>query len=107
MLQSPLHVHVPSNPISIGLKDTNSQSAIELLMSQPTLLENLRKAHQGNYGIILSLLGCLDHGLRAKKLVDKVIDTGVYSRSTKEASSFTPSCHSRSSDEFTRRNFNI
>ncbi|KAF5359127.1 hypothetical protein D9756_003293 [Leucocoprinus leucothites] len=57
------------------LKDTNSQSAIELLMSQPTLLENLRKAHQGNYGIILSLLGCLDHGLRAKKLVDKVIDT--------------------------------
>ena len=74
---------MPSNPISIGLKDTNSQSAIELLMSQPTLLENLRKAHQGNYGIILSLLGCLDHGLRAKKLVDKVIDTGVYSRSTK------------------------
>lgn len=57
------------------LKDTKSQSAIELLMSQPTLLENLRKAHQGNYGIILSLLGCLDHGLRAKKLVDKVIDT--------------------------------
>ncbi|KAJ3567855.1 hypothetical protein NP233_g6086 [Leucocoprinus birnbaumii] len=57
------------------LKDTNSQSAIELLMSQPTLLESLRKAHQGNYGIILSLLGCLDHGLRAKKLVDKVIDT--------------------------------
>ena len=29
----------------------------------------------GNYGIILSLLGCLDHGLKAKKLVDKVIDS--------------------------------
>ncbi|KXN91655.1 Paladin [Leucoagaricus sp. SymC.cos] len=57
------------------LKNTNSQSAIELLMSQPTLLESLRKAHQGNYGVILSLLGCLDHGLRAKKLVDKVIET--------------------------------
>jgi hypothetical protein len=61
-----------------GLKDTNSQSAIELLMSQPALLENLRKAHQGNYGIILSLLGCLDHGLRAKKLVDKAIDSGRF-----------------------------
>ena len=44
-------------------------------MSQPVLLENLRKAHQGNYGIILSLLGCLDHGLQAKRLVDRVIDT--------------------------------
>lgn len=29
----------------------------------------------GNYGVILSLLGCLDHGLRAKKLVDRVIDS--------------------------------
>ncbi|KAG2117755.1 inositol hexakisphosphate-domain-containing protein [Suillus clintonianus] len=52
----------------------HSQSVIALLMAQPTLLENLRKAHQGNYGVILSLLGCLDHGLRAKRLVDRVID---------------------------------
>ncbi|KAG1726694.1 inositol hexakisphosphate-domain-containing protein [Suillus paluster] len=52
----------------------HSQSVIALLMAQPTLLENLRKAHQGNYGVILSLLGCLDHGLQAKKLVDRVID---------------------------------
>lgn len=28
----------------------------------------------GNYGVILSLLGCLEHGVKAKKLVDKVID---------------------------------
>ncbi|KAG1855369.1 hypothetical protein DFJ58DRAFT_786310 [Suillus subalutaceus] len=42
----------------------HSQSVIALLMAQPTLLENLRKAHQGNYGVILSLLG----------LVDRVID---------------------------------
>jgi len=53
-------------------------------MSQPTLLENLRKAHQGNYSLILGLLGCLDDGLRAKKLVDKVIDTSPYSHSMKE-----------------------
>ncbi|OJA21653.1 hypothetical protein AZE42_09324 [Rhizopogon vesiculosus] len=52
----------------------HSQSVIALLMAQPTLLESLRKAHQGNYGVILSLLGCLDDGLQAKKLVDRVID---------------------------------
>ncbi|KAF8825263.1 hypothetical protein HHX47_DHR7000589 [Lentinula edodes] len=46
----------------------------KLLISEPTLLENLRKAHMGNYGIILSLLGCLDDGLQAKRLVDRVID---------------------------------
>lgn len=58
--------------------DLHSQSAIALLMSQPVLLENLRKAHQGNYGVILSLLGCLDHGFQAKKLVDRVIDTCTF-----------------------------
>ncbi|KAJ7707320.1 inositol hexakisphosphate-domain-containing protein [Mycena rosella] len=56
------------------LQNRNSQSAIELLMAQPALLDNLRKAHMGSYGVILSLLGCLDHGLRAKRLVDRVID---------------------------------
>ncbi|KAK7031228.1 hypothetical protein VNI00_013644 [Paramarasmius palmivorus] len=57
------------------LQEPASHSAIELLMTNPTLLENLRKAFMGNYGIILSLLGCLDHGVQAKKLVDKVIDS--------------------------------
>ncbi|KAJ8072928.1 hypothetical protein PM082_016488 [Marasmius tenuissimus] len=56
------------------LPETASLSAMELLMSNPTLLENLRKAHLGNYGIILSLLGCCEQGVQAKKLVDKVID---------------------------------
>lgn len=59
--------------------DLQSQSVIALLMAQPTLLESLRKAHQGNYGVILSLLGCLDHGLQAKKLVDRVIDACRFS----------------------------
>ncbi len=63
----------------IGLPDKNSQSAVELLMSQYSLLDNLRKVHMGNYGIILSLLGCLDHGLQAKKLVDRVIDASTLS----------------------------
>ncbi|KZT67481.1 hypothetical protein DAEQUDRAFT_729142 [Daedalea quercina L-15889] len=57
------------------LETKNSQTAIELLLTQPTLLDSLRKAHMGNYGIILSLLGCLDHGLKSKKLVDRVIDS--------------------------------
>lgn len=57
------------------METKNSQTAIELLLTQPTLLESLRKAHMGNYGIILSLLGCLDHGLKSKKLVDRVIDS--------------------------------
>ncbi|KAF8150729.1 inositol hexakisphosphate-domain-containing protein [Crassisporium funariophilum] len=56
------------------LQSNNTHSAIELLMTQPTLLENLRKAHLGNYSVILSLLGCLDHGLQAKRLVDRVVD---------------------------------
>jgi hypothetical protein len=60
-----------------GLQNKNSQSAIELLMLRPALLENLRKAHMGNYGVILSLLGCLDRGLQAKKLVDRVIDAST------------------------------
>lgn len=59
---------------NMPLLDLQSQSAIGLLTSQPVLLENLRKAHQGNYGVILSLLGCLDNGLQAKKFVDRVID---------------------------------
>ncbi|KAG8928388.1 hypothetical protein FRC01_006011 [Tulasnella sp. 417] len=57
-----------------GLQDHDSRSAIELLMSQPALMESLRKAHQGTYSLILGLLGCLDHGPDAKKLVDRVID---------------------------------
>lgn len=63
-----------------ALQDGNTHSAIELLMNHPSLLENLRKAHMGNYGIILSLLGCLDDGQQAKKLVDRVIDDGETNR---------------------------
>ncbi|KAF8577784.1 hypothetical protein K439DRAFT_1417887 [Ramaria rubella] len=57
------------------LHGTHSNSAIEMLLSHPSLMDNLRKASHGNYGIILSLLGCLDNGLSAKRLVDKVIDS--------------------------------
>ena len=62
----------------LGLESNDAQSAIELLITQPTLLENLRKAHLGNYSVVLSLLGCLDGGLQAKKLVDRVIDASMF-----------------------------
>jgi len=57
-----------------GLSSQNSASAIELLVSQPTLQHNLVKALNGNYQIVLSLLGCIDKGLRVKQLVDRVIN---------------------------------
>ncbi|KAG7451357.1 uncharacterized protein BT62DRAFT_942232 [Guyanagaster necrorhizus] len=66
------------------LQDKNSQSATELLITRPTLLENLRRAHMGNYGIILSLLGCLDQGLQAKKLVDRIIDAADHVTNLRE-----------------------
>jgi hypothetical protein len=45
-----------------------------MLLTQPGLLDNLRKGFLGNYSPILSLLGCLDNGFEAKKLADRVID---------------------------------
>ncbi|KAJ7858023.1 hypothetical protein B0H14DRAFT_3636762 [Mycena olivaceomarginata] len=65
-LDAYLRVIRAMDPLLMCLQNRNSQSAIELLMTQPALLDNLRKARMGNYGIILSLLGCLDHGLQAK-----------------------------------------
>ncbi|KAL7424934.1 hypothetical protein Q5752_000621 [Cryptotrichosporon argae] len=50
-------------------------SAVELLASHPNLLEQMRKAHMGNYQIVLSLLSSLDHGRHIKRLVDTIIDS--------------------------------
>ncbi|PAV16188.1 metal ion binding oxidoreductase [Pyrrhoderma noxium] len=57
-----------------SLQSQYAVSAVELLLADPALMDNLRKAHMGNYGVILSLLGCLDHGATAKRLADRVID---------------------------------
>jgi len=45
-----------------------------MLLTQPGLLDNLRKGYLGNYSPILSLLGCLDEGFEAKRLADRAID---------------------------------
>jgi hypothetical protein len=50
-------------------------SAVDLLAAQPNLLEQLRKAHMGNYQIVLALLSSLDNGREIKRLVDDVIDS--------------------------------
>lgn len=42
---------------------------------QPSLLDNLSRAVRGNYGIVLSLLGCLDDGTLSKKIADAVVDS--------------------------------
>lgn len=57
------------------MSSKHPKSAIDLLATQPTLLEQLRKAHMGNYQVVLSLLSSLDHGRQMKRLVDQVIDT--------------------------------
>jgi len=64
-----------SDTIVLGLQKDYSSAAIEWLLAHPAQTDNLRKAAHGNYGIILSLLGCLENGLAVKRLVDKVIDS--------------------------------
>lgn len=70
-----------------GLEGQHSVSAIELLLGNPTLMENLRKSLMGSYGVILSLLGCLDHGAASKRLVDLVIDNCEYAETNVQVTS--------------------
>jgi len=63
-----------TQPSSTSSAGTPSANLISLLITHPTLLDSLRKAYLGNYGVILSLLGCLEDGLGTKRVVDRVID---------------------------------
>ncbi|THU84968.1 hypothetical protein K435DRAFT_783557 [Dendrothele bispora CBS 962.96] len=73
--QSPFTLPSPNVPSSSSSSSsTSSANLITLLITHPTLLDSLRKAYLGNYGVILSLLGCLEDGLGAKRVVDKVVD---------------------------------
>ncbi|ODO07006.1 hypothetical protein I350_04372 [Cryptococcus amylolentus CBS 6273] len=58
-----------------NLPSKHPSTAIDLLTSQPALLEQLCKAHMGSYQIVLSLLSSLDQGKQMKHLVDAVIDS--------------------------------
>ncbi|ORX37949.1 inositol hexakisphosphate-domain-containing protein [Kockovaella imperatae] len=58
-----------------NLPSVHPSTAIDLLSAHPQLLEQLRRAHMGNYQIVLSLLSSLDHGRQMKQLVDQIIDS--------------------------------
>ncbi|WVQ79454.1 hypothetical protein IAT38_001552 [Cryptococcus sp. DSM 104549] len=58
-----------------NLPSKHPHTAIDLLTTQPVLLEQLRKAYMGSYQIVLSLMSILDHGKQMKHLVDAVIDS--------------------------------
>lgn len=60
--------------LNVSLSTRDSQSTIEILLSNPALLESLRKANSGDYGIIRQLAGLLDEGLENKAIVDVAID---------------------------------
>ncbi|UZJ54516.1 hypothetical protein CBS101457_003836 [Exobasidium rhododendri] len=52
----------------------SSRTGVEVLLSQPRLLDALRSAKDGNYGVIRQLVGLLDDGEESKKAVDMAID---------------------------------
>ncbi|OXH32476.1 hypothetical protein J008_03246 [Cryptococcus neoformans] len=58
-----------------NLPSKHPSTAIDLLTTQPTLLDQLCRAHMGSYQIVLSLLSSLDQGKPMKQLVDAVIDS--------------------------------
>jgi protein-tyrosine phosphatase len=61
--------------LSQALSEAHSpNSAVELLLSQPLLLDALRSAKEGNYGVIRQLVGLLDDGEESKIAVDMAID---------------------------------
>lgn len=53
---------------------SNQHLALNILLSQPQMLESLRRAVEGDYDMILNLLSCLDSGSANKELVDAAID---------------------------------
>ncbi|KAH7106320.1 inositol hexakisphosphate-domain-containing protein [Auriculariales sp. MPI-PUGE-AT-0066] len=57
-----------------SLSSNSPQNAIEILLTLPPLMDSLRKALLGNYGVVLSLIGCIDNGLETKRVVDEAVD---------------------------------
>ncbi|WFD36790.1 hypothetical protein MCUN1_003679 [Malassezia cuniculi] len=56
------------------LSTANTQGAIASLLARPELMDTLRHANSGDYGVIRQLCGLLDNGLERKVVVDKAID---------------------------------
>lgn len=49
-------------------------NVLQMLMTQPQVLENLRLSVDGDYDIILNLLSCLEAGKSSKSLADAAIN---------------------------------
>ena len=60
--------------LNSGIPSSNQHIALNMLLAQPQMLENLRRAVEGDYDVILSLLSCLDAGQANKALADAAID---------------------------------
>ena len=60
--------------LNSGVPSSNQHMALNMLLAQPQMLENLRRAVEGDYDVILSLLSCLDAGQANKALADAAID---------------------------------
>lgn len=61
--------------LSNSLSDVGgSHTAVEVLLYQPLLLNSLRSARNGDYGVIGQLVGLLDQGDYNKRIVDKAIN---------------------------------
>lgn len=70
--------------LNVSLSTRDSQSTIEILLSNPALLESLRKANSGDYGVIRQLAGLLDEGLENKAVVDVAIDSCAHVTNLRE-----------------------
>ncbi|SJX66322.1 uncharacterized protein SRS1_16643 [Sporisorium reilianum f. sp. reilianum] len=70
--------------LNVSLSTRDSQSTIEILLSNPALLESLRKANSGDYGVIRQLAGLLDEGLENKAIVDVAIDSCAHVTNLRE-----------------------
>lgn len=62
-----------------------SQSLTELFLLQPILMDNLRAASAGDYGVVRQLAGLLDEGLENKALVDTAIDACAHVTNLRDA----------------------
>ena len=62
----------PDAATALELRSTSA--LVDVVTSQPALLEQLQSALDGRYEHVLALVSCLDTGQSAKKLVDAIVD---------------------------------
>ena len=71
--------------LSESLGGSDTQAALNLLMTQPALLNTLRRANGGDYGIIQQLCGVLEEGPETKAIVDEAIDSCMHLTNLRES----------------------